>query len=137
MVTDDSKSIVLFDGVCNLCNGFVDFMIKRDPDGRFLYGALQNEKSQALLEKYGETIEGDMTSVILIQNGKIYKKSVAVQKILDQLGTGWSSLSTFMKWTPPSFSDGMYNFIAQRRYKILGKRDTCRIPTKEESNRFL
>ncbi|NNF34062.1 MAG: DUF393 domain-containing protein [Saprospiraceae bacterium] len=135
VVTD--HSIIFFDGICNLCNGFVDFVIKRDHKRRFRYASLQGDQSRTLLDFKDDSDVQNMSTVILLDQGKVYKKSKAVIKILKQLGKGWYVLSFFMSIIPSSFSNMIYDFIAARRYRILGKRETCRIPTEAEASLFL
>jgi len=131
------KSIIFFDGVCNLCNGFVDFVIKRDHKRRFLFASLQGDQARNLLDFKDDKEVQDMSTVILLDQGKVFKKSKAVIKIFSQLGKGWYILSRIMSVVPSSFSNLIYDFIAARRYRLLGKRDACRIPTEAEASLFL
>jgi predicted DCC family thiol-disulfide oxidoreductase YuxK len=131
------KSIIFFDGVCNLCNGFVDFVIKRDHKRRFLFASLQGDQARNLLDFKDDKEVQDMSTVILLDQGKVFKKTKAVIKIFSQLGKGWYILSRIMSVVPSSFSNLIYDFIAARRYRLLGKRDACRIPTEAEASLFL
>lgn len=127
------KQILFFDGVCNLCNGFVDFIIKRDPEGHFLFSPLQGQKAKSTLPI--EKIE-KLSTVILWSQGQIYEKSDAALLVLQQLGGLWWFSRFF--WIAPQFMRNfVYDFVAKNRYKLFGKRDSCRLPTKEERARFL
>ena len=137
MAENHNSSIIFFDGICNLCNGFVDFMITRDTSRQFMYASLQDEKSHDVLAEYGEEFSGEISTVILLHEGKLYKKSEAVGKIFKTLGGVWGIISIIIRIVPTSISDYIYDFISSRRYRLLGKRSTCRIPTEDESALFL
>jgi predicted DCC family thiol-disulfide oxidoreductase YuxK len=131
----EEKSILLFDGVCNLCNGSVQFVIKRDPKGKFLYAPLQSEVGQALLEKYGLPIE-TMNSVVLVENGNVFTKSDAPLQVSRSLGGFWPLASMFTL-VPKFIRDRIYDWIARNRYRWFGKREACMIPTPDLKQRFL
>ncbi len=136
---DSSASVpaplILFDGVCNLCNGAVNFVIDRDPDGLFTFGALQSEEAQPILEEYGLSA-AYLDSLVLIENGEVYQKSAAALRIARRLRGAWPLLSVFLA-VPPVLRDVVYDWIAANRYSWFGKRDECRIPTPELKERFL
>ena len=130
-----SNAIILFDGVCNFCNGTVNFIIRHDPNGYFKFGSLQSEAGQTLLKQYGIS-QPDLDTIILIEDGKVYLQSTAVLKIFQYLSGGWSILHDFI--IIPSFiRDPLYDLFAKYRYKIFGKKDVCRVPTEEERSRFI
>ena len=129
------KPIILFDGVCNFCSSSVQFVIKRDPTGKFNFCQLQSTKGKALLSQYG-IVDDDLTSIILIQNNKSYKKSSAALQIARQLNKAWPLLSVFLL-LPPFIRDRVYDFIGNHRYKWFGKKEACWIPDKDISGRFL
>jgi predicted DCC family thiol-disulfide oxidoreductase YuxK len=131
----EEKSILLFDGVCNLCNGSVQFVIKRDPKGKFLYAPLQSEVGQALLEQYDLPVE-TMNSVVLVENGKVYTRSDAPLQVARGLGGLWPITAIFFL-VPRFIRDGIYDWIARNRYRWFGKREACMIPTPELKQRFL
>lgn len=137
MDVPSDKSIIFFDGVCNLCNGFVDFVIKRDVKRKFLFASLQGDQARNRLDFKNDTDVQNMSSVILLHHGQVYKKSEAVMMIFKELGKGWNVLSLLMNVLPASFSNFVYDFIAARRYRLIGKRDTCRLPSDEEASLFL
>ncbi|SHO63418.1 thiol-disulfide oxidoreductase DCC family protein [Algoriphagus zhangzhouensis] len=129
------KSIVFFDGVCNLCNSSVDFMIKRDKNDRFLVGALQDETSKEILSQF-DVKEDYLDSIVLLENGKIFYKSTAALKIAKQLSGFWPALYPLV-FFPQSLRDAVYDWIGKNRYKWFGKQNTCRLPSPEEQAKFL
>ncbi len=125
------KRILFFDGVCNLCNGFVDFLIHRDSN--LLFAPLQGKAAQQYLPK---EFTQSMPSVVLWSEGNIKIKSDGALAVLGELGGVWVLMKVF--WLVPKFlRDMVYDFVAHNRYRMFGKRDTCRLPTAEERERFL
>ena len=133
---ESDKKIILFDGVCNLCNNAVQFVVKRDKEAVFRFAALQSEIGKKLIaERNIDTNKVD--SIILIEPGiAYYIKSTAALKISTSFGGLWS-LSTILMWLPEGFRNIVYDFIAKNRYKWYGKKDQCMIPTPELKARFL
>ena len=131
----NNKSIILFDGVCNLCNSSVNFIIKHDKKEQFLFASLQSDAAKEILLQF-PIKKFNLNSIILIENGNVYKKSMAVLKISKQLNSGYKLLYAFII-TPKFIRDWIYNYIAKNRYKWFGKKENCMIPTPEVSNRFL
>jgi predicted DCC family thiol-disulfide oxidoreductase YuxK len=130
------KLIILFDGVCNLCNGAVQFAIKRDKRNRFLFAALQSEEGKQLVRERGINISKE-DSIILIEPGiAYYTESEAALKIGQEFGGLWKLLGLF-EWIPAAFRDVIYRWIARNRYKWFGKKDECMIPTPELKARFI
>ena len=134
-MVDRKENIVLFDGVCNLCNGLVRFIIKRDPAGKFKFASLQSEAALVLLEKPGVSGSG-LDSIVLITGNEYYLKSTAALKILSELGGFWK-LFYFFILIPRVVRDFVYDMIAKSRYTIFGRKDECMVPTPELKNRFL
>jgi predicted DCC family thiol-disulfide oxidoreductase YuxK len=134
-MTKGSNSIILFDGVCNFCNYWVNFLIDRDKKNCFKFAALQSENGRGLLEKYNLPTN-DFDSFILISNSKIYKKSLAAFEIIKNI-SGWPKMFLLFSFLPQTFTDWIYSLVANNRYKIFGKKDSCRIPTEEEKAKFL
>ncbi|MDA0378553.1 MAG: thiol-disulfide oxidoreductase DCC family protein [Bacteroidetes bacterium] len=131
----DQPSIILFDGVCNFCNSSVNFLIDRDPDARFRFGALQSEEGLEVLRSNG--LPSDyFDSIILIEDGKVWKASDAVLKAVRHMPGLWPLLGIFHV-VPRPVRDAIYNWIARNRYRWFGKRESCRIPTPEYRARFL
>jgi len=129
------KSIILFDGVCNLCNSSVNFIIKHDKKKKFIFTSLQSDAAKEILLQF-QTKKLNMDSILLIENGTIYKKSTAVFKILKHLNSGYKLLY-FLIIVPEFIRDFLYDKIATRRYKWFGKSENCMIPKKELKSRFL
>ncbi|MFT6868335.1 MAG: putative DCC family thiol-disulfide oxidoreductase YuxK [Cyclobacteriaceae bacterium] len=132
---ESDHSIILFDGVCNLCNFFVNFIINRDPSKQFKFASLQSEKASVLLEQLGYD-STSLESIVLIQKGKIYTKSRAALEVLLALGYPWK-ISYIFLIIPRFISDYIYEVIAANRYSWFGKRESCRVPTADISERFL
>lgn len=132
-----NKQLILFDGVCNLCNSSVLYVIKRDKKNRFLFAPLQSEIGHALIKKYD--INTNKTDSILLYNAKkdciVYKSSAALQ-IAKYLGFPTNLLSIFFI-IPPFLRNVVYNYIAKNRYNWFGKKDACMIPTPELKAKFL
>jgi len=135
MINLENKSIILFDGVCNLCNSSVQFIIKRDKKQRFLYASLQSDAAQSILLQF-QLKNNDFNSIILVENEKIYKKSTAILKITKDLNSIWKLGYVFII-IPKFIRDFVYTIVAINRYKWFGKKETCMVPTKELAIRFL
>lgn len=128
------ERIVLFDGVCNFCNGSVNFIIRNDPDRKFKFAALQSDVGTEQKEKFG--IGDDVDSVVLIEDGEAYMHSTAALKIARGLGGIWSLAYVFII-VPAFIRDAAYKLFAANRYKIFGRQDACMLPTPEIRERFL
>lgn len=132
---DPLKPTILFDGVCNLCNGAVLFIIKRDPNQKFQFASLQSAFGKSQLQKYNLNTK-DVDSIVLIKSSKAFVRSTAALQIASQLNGLWPVLSIF-KIFPTFIRDGVYNWIAKNRYSWFGKKDACMIPTPELKSRFI
>lgn len=129
------KKIILFDGVCNLCNNSVTFVIKRDKKDKFRFAALQETAGQQLVEQYGiDTSKTD--SIILIEHNKAYIKSTAALRIARHLGGLYPLAYAFMI-IPNFIRNWVYDYVARNRYKWYGKKESCMIPTPELRSKFL
>ena len=126
--------IILFDGVCNLCNGSIQFVIKRDKKSVFRFGALQSEEAKEILSSFHTTAE-EVNSAILIENGKMFLASTAVIKILSRL-PHWHWFRIFMV-VPKFLRDFAYHAVGKYRYKIFGRQESCMIPTPELKAKFI
>lgn len=135
MINQSSKYIILFDGVCNLCNGSVQFILKKDRKKKFLFGSLQGKTGQEYLRKYNLPTD-EFHSFMLIEDNVLYTRSTAILRVLKHLGRGWQLLYVFT-YLPQVVRDGLYKLIAKNRYRLFGKKDACRIPTAAERDRFL
>ena len=133
---EKNKKIILFDGVCNLCNGAVQFIIKRDDKDVFRFAALQSEVGKKLIIERGiDTANVD--SIILIEPGvAYYTKAEAALEIGTEL-KGYGTLSNILSLIPKGLSNIVYDFVAKNRYNWYGKKDNCMIPTPELQAKFL
>jgi predicted DCC family thiol-disulfide oxidoreductase YuxK len=130
-----NNQLILFDGVCNLCNSSVDFIVRHDKKGVFKFASLQSDLGQEVMKKFNLPMQ-KYDSVLLIRQNKVFKKSTAALEIARQLKGFWFLLYGFM--IIPAFIRNLaYDLIAQNRYRWFGKKETCRLPTTEERGRFL
>jgi len=127
--------ILLFDGICNLCNGLVRFIIKRDHNARMLFTPLQSQAGQSLMKKFKPDTD-EIDTVIYISGEKYFLKSAAILHILKDLGRAWR-LFYGLIIIPKFIRDFLYDLIARSRYRIFGKTDTCMIPPDNIKERFL
>ena len=128
-------SIILFDGICNLCNSSVNFIIDHDKKNEFRFASLQSEAGQDLLKKFHRNVN-DFDSIILVENGEHYERSSAVLKIVKKFPGLWKLLYLFII-VPKPLRDFVYDIIADNRYKWFGKTECCRVPTPELKEKFL
>lgn len=129
------EKIILFDGVCNLCNGLVKFIIRHDPEGKICFAPLQFSFGKEFLDRHNLN-PGDMNSVIYISGDRFYLRSAAILKILKDLGRGWRLLYGFII-VPRFIRDAAYDLVARYRYRIFGKKESCMVPSPEIRERFL
>jgi predicted DCC family thiol-disulfide oxidoreductase YuxK len=129
------QTIVLFDGTCNFCNAWIHFAIRHDSKNKLKFSPLQSEKSKSILLNYNLDVT-TINSVICIYKNQAYIQAEAVIVICKQL-TGMGRLGFLLVLLPQSFRTIIYNLIAKNRYRFWGKMDTCMIPNKEVSDRFL
>ena len=129
------QPVILFDGVCNFCNYWVNFAINRDKKKKLRFAPLQGEAAKKLLNQFGLDTS-TFSSVILIDNGKAYTQSSAAFRICKYLDGGWKLVYGIMV-IPKFIRDFFYNIIARNRYKWFGKRKECMVPTPEMIERFL
>ena len=132
-----SNPIVFFDGVCNLCNGAVQFIIRKDPEGYFKFSSLQSSIAADLLAKAGHPIKSDrMDSIILLENSRVYTRSDAVLQISKNLSGVWKFFYGFII-IPRPVRNAIYDWVASNRYKWFGRKDSCMVPTGDLISRFL
>lgn len=129
------EAVVLFDGVCNLCNGLVSFLIPRDPDGRLRFAALQSDAGQELLTRHGLPTEG-FDSVVLVEEGQLYTKSDAAIRVAELLGWPYRA-ARVGRCLPRSLRNSLYDVVANNRYEWFGRKDQCMVPDEDVSDRFL
>ena len=128
------RRILFFDGVCGLCNWSVDFVLKRDTQGLIQFSPLQGDTARTLLPPADLN---DLDSVVLWVAGRTYRKSAAVVRVLWSLGPGWQIIGTALWLIPLPIRNLGYTLVAKNRYRLFGKKETCRLPTPEERIRFL
>jgi predicted DCC family thiol-disulfide oxidoreductase YuxK len=131
----NENPILLFDGVCNLCNRLVQFIIKRDPCGKFKFASLQSEAGQVVLKDMGLPTS-DFDSFVYVEKGRVFLKSAAALHVLKALGGGWKFLYFFMI-LPKPLRNLVYDLVAKNRYRIFGKRSFCMVPDNAIQRRFL
>lgn len=133
MKTDNHHPILFFDGVCGLCNAFVDFVVARDRDRVFRFSPLQGELAKKAL---APELTKNLNSVVLKDGERVWTKSDAALRVFKKLGGGWSVLGSF-GWMPKVIRDSAYDLVAKNRYRLFGKKETCRIPSSEERSLFV
>lgn len=134
-MTDLPSDLLLFDGVCTLCNASVDFVIRRDSKRRFRFASLQSEVGQRILREHGRS-QTEFDSVLYLRDGVLMEKSGAALRIAKNLDGLWPVMTVFLL-IPPVIRDAVYAWIARNRYAWFGKRETCRVPSAEERSLFL
>lgn len=134
-IETNQDPIILFDGVCNLCNAAVQFVIKHDKNRYFRFASLQSEIAKSILPKYGINPDA-LESIIVYENERIYIRSNAILRIAKNL-QGFSRLLVLGWVIPKPIRDWLYNIVAKNRYAWFGRKDECMVPTPELSSRFL
>jgi predicted DCC family thiol-disulfide oxidoreductase YuxK len=130
------ESVILFDGVCNLCNAWVQFVIRHDPDARFAFAPLQSAAAEDLLRaRHGSRALGSET-IMLVEKDGIYDQSTAALRIARGLSGLWPLLGMFLM-VPKVLRDAVYRGIARNRYRWFGRREVCMVPTPALRSRFL
>ncbi|MEK6153508.1 DCC1-like thiol-disulfide oxidoreductase family protein [Flavobacteriaceae bacterium 3-367] len=131
------KNIIFFDGVCNLCNGFVDFVIRRDKKMKLHYASLQQDVARRILKEENIVIGEHFSTIYYYHDGKLYKRSTAILRILKELTWPYRAISFIGFAFPPIVRNWVYDFLSRNRYRFFGKRETCRLPSPEEKKQFL
>ncbi len=129
------RPVILFDGICNLCNSSVRFILKHDRHQQFLFASLQSDASKKLLLHLNYKIR-QMNSILLVEDGQIHDKSEAVLRIAGRLRYPWG-LGAAFRILPVAARDGIYDFIARNRYRWFGKKDKCVNTLNKYENRFI
>ena len=129
------QKLILFDGVCNLCNGSVQFIINHDPDAHFMFTSLQSDAGECLLGRLGLPT-ANFDSFVYIRDGHVYQRSAGALNVLRDLGGFWKIVYAFII-VPRPIRDFVYDLIAKYRYTLFGKRESCMVPTPELRKRFL
>ena len=127
--------VIFFDGFCNLCNGAVQFTIKKDHKNIFRFASLQSDYAEKALAPFAiAPKQGD--SFVLFEDGKVYQRSTAALRVARQLSGLWPLLYAFIV-VPRFIRDAIYNYVAKNRYKWFGKKESCWVPTPELKEKFL
>ncbi len=133
MDKNKNVNIIFFDGVCVLCSGFADFILRYDQKKTVFLAALQGQKAKELLS---ESDKENMNSLVLYKNGHLSYSSTAALEVFSLMGGVWKILS-WLKIIPSFIREPIYFFIAKNRYKLFGQTESCRLPTPDEKERFL
>jgi predicted DCC family thiol-disulfide oxidoreductase YuxK len=128
--------VLLFDGVCNLCNGAVRFVFQHDRTRRIKFCPLQSEAGEALLSRHNIASNG-LDTLIYLRGGQVFTKSRAVLKVLSDMGGIWSLAGVVFRIIPKTVADFLYDRVARSRYKVFGKRAECMVPDEAVRARFL
>jgi predicted DCC family thiol-disulfide oxidoreductase YuxK len=126
-ITSNTNPVILFDGVCNLCNSSVQFVIKHDPKKQFRFASIQGDYGQQVLKRF-HLPPDSLNSFILLRDNQIYTHSTGALKVARQLSGAWPLLYIFIL-IPPFIRNAVYQLIANNRYKWFGKKETCAIPS--------
>jgi predicted DCC family thiol-disulfide oxidoreductase YuxK len=132
---DSSHPVILFDGVCNLCNASVQFIINRDPKAKFRFTSLQSDAGQIILKKFNLSAE-KLYSVIVVDQDNVYDRSRAALEIARRLSGLWPLLYGFIL-VPPFIRNFVYDWISRNRYRWFGVRQECMMPTPNMKARFI
>lgn len=135
-MADTANDLILFDGVCNLCEGTVLFVIKRDRNARFRFSPLQSDTAAQILAEHQYTSDS-LASVLLLSDDKLYTKSRAALRIARRLDGLWPLFYYLFFWVPRFIADRLYDVVGNRRYKWFGKKEACWIPSDELQQRFI
>jgi len=127
--------ILLFDGVCNLCNGTIQFVVRNDPEGTFRFAPLQSDAGQALLDDADVEVD-PVESFVMVDGDDAYVRSEAVLRTASRLGLPWSLARAFL-YVPRVVRDAVYRVVARYRYDVFGRKDRCLVPDEDVSDRFL
>jgi len=130
----NDRPVLLFDGVCRFCNGFVNFTIRRDPTARFLFAPLQSETGRRLLARCG--LADDLSTFVYVENDRCYDRSTAILQVVRGLSGLWPILYVLIV-VPRPIRDAIYRAVATNRYRLLGKDNQCFVPTPDVRRRFL
>ncbi len=131
----EKKPVIFFDGICNLCNGAVQFVIERDKNNLFKFAALQSDFAKLELAKFTLAVERG-SSFVLLEDGKVYEQSTAALRVSRKLDGFWPLLYGFII-VPAFIRNAVYSYIARNRYKWFGKKESCWVPTPDLKSKFL
>lgn len=129
------ERVIVFDGICNWCNTWVNFTLARDPHGKFKFGTLQSSQAQQILTELRFPVD-DFKTFLLLERGRVFTKSTAALRIVRQLSGLWPLLYIGMV-IPRPLRDAVYDYIARHRYQWMGKAQACRTPIASDHERFV
>ena len=129
------RPFILFDGVCNLCDRSIQFILKKSKNKKLMFAPFQTQPGRELAMQFGIS-PTDLQSFVFVENGRPYKKSTAALKVCRHLGGAWPLLYV-MIIVPRVIRDGIYDFIARNRYRWFGKKTECMIPSDQDNARFI
>jgi predicted DCC family thiol-disulfide oxidoreductase YuxK len=136
-----SNPVILYDGVCGLCNRLVQFVLKHDSRDRFRFASLQSDVAARILRRHGAAPEDLDTVYVVSDHGltgeRLASRSDAAVVVLLELGGGWSALGVALRWLPRWLRNWAYDLVAQNRYRIFGTYDACPIPSEKDRRKFL
>jgi predicted DCC family thiol-disulfide oxidoreductase YuxK len=132
---NEQLQIVYFDGVCNLCEGTVQFLLKKNKKKNLLFASLQSDPGQKMLRQF-ELPLNNFNSFVFVENGKLYQRSTGALRVTRHLQGLWPMLYAFII-VPPFIRNAVYDYVARNRYKWYGKKNECWLPTPEIKKRFL
>lgn len=128
--------IIVFDGVCVLCNGWVRFLLRHDREARFRFAAMQTDAGRALLARHGLDPD-DPSSFLLIDDGTAWTDTDAIARVLATLGSPWTIAAALLRVTPRGLRDRAYRFVARHRYRLFGRHTACALPPEDAAARFM
>lgn len=131
----NQKQLLLYDGVCNLCNGLVRFVIRWDRKRKIQFASLQSETGKSYLEKLGLPTD-DLDTLVYVKTGRHFIRSRAVLEVVKDMGGFWRMFYIFII-IPRCLRDPLYRLVGHLRYRVFGKRDSCKIPSPDIQDRFL
>lgn len=135
-MSDTAKDLILFDGLCNLCERTVLFIIKRDRRAHYQFSSLQSDAAKRVLDQH-QYVTDPLASVLLLSEGQLHTKSRAALRIARNLDGAWPVFYYLFFWVPAFIADRIYDFVGNRRYKWFGMKEACWIPSHELQQRFI
>lgn len=136
MAIEQQQQLILFDGVCNLCERWVQFVIRNDAAGRFRFASLQSDVARSILDEYRYSYD-ELSSFLLVADGRLYRKSRAALAVARQLDRPWPAVYYLVCWVPLFLADRVYDFIGSHRYRWFGKKVACWVPDPDVAARFI
>ena len=136
MSAEHGGPVIVFDGVCVLCNGWVRFLLRHDREGVFRFAAMQTEAGRTLLEGYGLN-PADPASFLLVDAAGAWTDTDAIARVLGRLGGPWSLPAAVLRWLPRRARDAAYRLLARNRYRWFGRREACALPPPSARDRFI